>query len=75
MRGLLEAKFTQHPALAEILLDTGDSRISYTGLSDSPFWRDIPDHRGRNWMGRLLELTRSELVIQRTLGPTDRSKQ
>lgn len=75
MRGLLEAKFTQHPALAQILLDTGDSRISYTGLSDSPFWRDVPDHRGRNWMGRLLELTRSELVIQRTLGPTDSSKQ
>jgi predicted NAD-dependent protein-ADP-ribosyltransferase YbiA (DUF1768 family) len=67
MRGLLDAKFTQHPALAEILLATGDSRISYTGLSDSPFWRDAADHRGRNWMGRLLELTRSELLVRRAL--------
>jgi predicted NAD-dependent protein-ADP-ribosyltransferase YbiA (DUF1768 family) len=75
MRGLLEAKFAQHAALAEILLATGDSRISYTGLSDSPFWRDAPDHRGRNWMGRLLEVTRSEIVLQRALGPTDNSRQ
>ncbi|MFI9588676.1 NADAR family protein [Streptomyces sp. NPDC052236] len=67
MRGLLEAKFTQHPDLAEILLSTGDSVISYTGLSDSPFWRDVPDRRGRNWMGRLLELTRSELVARQAL--------
>lgn len=67
MGGLLEAKFTQHPALSEVLLSTGDSVISYTGLSDSPFWRDVPDSRGRNWMGRLLELTRSELVARRAL--------
>ncbi|MFF2849970.1 NADAR family protein [Streptomyces sp. NPDC058001] len=67
MEGLLEAKFTQHPDLAEILLATGDSVISYTGLSDSPFWRDAHDHRGRNWMGRLLELTRSKLVTRQRL--------
>ncbi|MGW1716056.1 NADAR family protein [Streptomyces sp. NPDC002156] len=67
MTGLLRAKFTQHAELAEILISTGDATISYTGLSDSPFWRDAPDHRGRNWTGRLLELTRSELVAQRSL--------
>lgn len=39
------------------------------GLSDSPFRRDVPDGRGRNWMGRLLELTRSELVAQQALRP------
>lgn len=65
MRGLLEAKFTQHPELAEVLLATGDAVISYTGLSDSAFWLDGFDDRGRNWMGRLLELTRSELVARR----------
>ncbi|MFJ4899279.1 NADAR family protein [Streptomyces sp. NPDC088727] len=67
MAGLLRAKFTQHPGPAQVLLSTGDARISYTGLSDSPFWRDVPDGRGRNWLGRLLELTRSELVAQQAL--------
>lgn len=64
MAGLLRAKFTQHPELAEVLLSTGDARLSYTGYSESPYWRDVPDNRGRNWMGRLLELTRSELARQ-----------
>ncbi|MFD6820547.1 NADAR family protein [Streptomyces sp. NPDC060187] len=71
MAELLRAKFTQHPELAEVLVSTGDATISYTGLSDSPFWRDIADGRGRNWMGRLLELVRSELVAQRFLRPED----
>ncbi|MFF0627205.1 NADAR family protein [Streptomyces sp. NPDC004296] len=62
MGALLEAKFTQHPELAEVLLATGDSVIGYTGFTDSPFWRDVPDQRGRNWMGRLLELTRAKLA-------------
>lgn len=65
MAGLLRAKFTQHPGPAQVLLATGDATISYTGFEDSPFWRDVPDDRGRNWMGRLLELTRSELLAQR----------
>lgn len=67
MAGLLRAKFTQHPELADVLRSTGDARISYTGFSDSPFWRDVPDSRGRNWMGRLLELVRSELVAGQSL--------
>ncbi|WP_328898655.1 NADAR family protein [Streptomyces sp. NBC_00441] len=67
MAGLLRAKFTQHPELARVLLSTGDARISYTGLADAPFWRDVSDDRGRNWMGRLLELTRSELLAQQLL--------
>lgn len=73
MAELLRAKFTQHPEIAQVLVSTGDARISYTGLSDSPFWRDVPDARGRNWMGRLLELTRSELVAQRLLRPEEPS--
>ncbi|MFC8537433.1 NADAR family protein [Streptomyces sp. NPDC057249] len=64
MAGLLRAKFTQHPGPAQVLLSTGDARISYTGFADSPFWRDVPDDRGRNWMGRLLELTRAELLAR-----------
>jgi predicted NAD-dependent protein-ADP-ribosyltransferase YbiA (DUF1768 family) len=61
MAGLLRAKFTQHPALAEILLGTGDARIAYSGYEESPYWRTARDDQGRNWVGRLLELVRSEL--------------
>ncbi|NNN32135.1 NADAR family protein [Streptomyces sp. S3(2020)] len=61
MAGLLRAKFTQHPDLAEILLATGSATISYTGHEESPYWRDAGSRGGRNWIGRLLELVRSEL--------------
>ncbi|TMQ89814.1 NADAR family protein [Actinomadura soli] len=70
MTALLRAKFTQHPELAEILLSTADARISYTGYSESPFWTDRGPGKGRNWTGRLLELTRAEL---HTPTPTDRT--
>lgn len=62
MADLLRAKFTQHPELAEILLSTRDARISYTGISESPFWTDRGPREGRNWVGRLLELVRAELL-------------
>ncbi|WP_406446602.1 NADAR family protein [Streptomyces sp. NBC_01613] len=70
MAGLLRAKFTQHPDLAQILLATGDAAISYTGGWESPYWTDAFDDRGRNWMGRLLELTRAELLTDRLSWPT-----
>ncbi|MFE6889908.1 NADAR family protein [Streptomyces sp. NPDC057694] len=69
MAGLLRAKFAQYPELAQVLVSTGDARISYTGFSDAPFWTDAPDNRGRNWTGRLLELIRSELVARQLLLP------
>ncbi|WP_067467219.1 NADAR family protein [Actinomadura macra] len=64
MAGLLRAKFAQHPELAEILLSTGDAPIGYTG-ADSDYWA-VWGERGRNWIGRLLELVRSELQAQRS---------
>ncbi|MCI3275574.1 NADAR family protein [Streptomyces cylindrosporus] len=70
MAGLLRAKFTQHPELAEILLGTGDATIAYTGYSESPYWRDTRDRGGRNWTGRLLELVRAELLAGRVSWPT-----
>ncbi|MEU8363284.1 NADAR family protein [Nonomuraea sp. NPDC048882] len=63
MTELLRAKFRQHPDLAEVLLATGDGRIHY-GSANSPFW-DTRGSAGRNWMGRLLELVRAELVADR----------
>lgn len=65
MAGLLRAKFGQHQRLAELLIATGQAGILYTGLSDAPFWRDEGPRGGRNWMGRLLELVRSELQTKR----------
>ncbi|MGW1881574.1 NADAR family protein [Streptomyces sp. NPDC001970] len=63
MTGLLRAKYTQHPNLAEILLATGDATLVYDD-ADSGFWGDNAG-RGRNWTGRLLELVRSELHAHR----------
>ncbi|MDQ1022158.1 NADAR family protein [Streptomyces afghaniensis] len=59
MTALLRAKYTRHPALARILLDTRDATLVYDD-SDSGYWGDNGG-RGRNWTGRLLELVRSEL--------------
>ncbi|WP_338775308.1 NADAR family protein [Streptomyces sp. DG1A-41] len=59
MTALLRAKYTRHPALARILLDTHDATLVYDD-SESGYWGDNGG-RGRNWTGRLLELVRSEL--------------
>lgn len=66
MAALLRAKFAQHPDAAAVLAATGDARISYTGL-DSPFWIDRGPAERRNWMGRLLEVVRSEIAAGRLL--------
>jgi predicted NAD-dependent protein-ADP-ribosyltransferase YbiA (DUF1768 family) len=63
MAGLLRAKYTQHPGLADILLATGDARIHYTGVG-SRYW-NAGRREGRNWMGRLLELIRAEIASER----------
>ena len=68
MARLLRAKFAQHPQLADVLLTTGDGRIEYTS-SGSAYW-DTGDDQGRNWMGRLLELIRSEIAADRASGPS-----
>ncbi|MHC5905288.1 NADAR family protein [Streptomyces sp. S6] len=65
MAGLLRAKFGQHPEMAQVLVGTGGSVLRCTGYSDSPYWRDEGGSGGRNWVGRLLELVRSEVVLER----------
>jgi predicted NAD-dependent protein-ADP-ribosyltransferase YbiA (DUF1768 family) len=70
MTGLLRAKFAQHPALADVLLATGDGRVEYTS-SGSGYWSaQAHDGQGRNWIGRLLELIRSEIAAQRIADPS-----
>jgi predicted NAD-dependent protein-ADP-ribosyltransferase YbiA (DUF1768 family) len=61
MSMLLRAKFTRHAGPAGALLSTGDARIVYRDW-DAPYW----SHDGTNWVGRLLELIRSELLAART---------
>ncbi|MFE0424557.1 NADAR family protein [Streptomyces sp. NPDC058953] len=63
MARLLAAQFAQHPALASVLRATGDATIvyhKYDSAPDDDFWGDNGG-RGRNWLGRLLELTRAGL--------------
>lgn len=63
MTDLLRAKFNQHPDLAEALASTRTSRLIYTEMG-STFWGQH-GLEGRNWMGRLLELLRSELAVSK----------
>jgi predicted NAD-dependent protein-ADP-ribosyltransferase YbiA (DUF1768 family) len=51
MADLLRAKFVQHADLADLLVGTGDGRITYVHV-DSPFWGAYGSG-GRNWLGRL----------------------
>lgn len=60
MAALLRDKFERHPAMAETLLGTGDARLLYSDWA-SKYWSSS----GGNWLGRLLELVRSELAAQR----------
>jgi predicted NAD-dependent protein-ADP-ribosyltransferase YbiA (DUF1768 family) len=62
MAELLRAKFGQDPELAEVLLGTDDAMITYQQIS-AKFWSS----EGRNWLGRLLELIRSELAARSLL--------
>ena len=64
MAQLLRIKFSQHSDLAETLTATGTTRLIYTEVGTT-FWGQH-GMEGRNWMGRLLELIRSELAVTGT---------
>ncbi|WP_052720805.1 NADAR family protein [Actinoplanes rectilineatus] len=59
MTALLRDKFERHPAMAATLLGTGDAQLSYSDWA-SRYWSSS----GANWLGRLLELVRSELTAR-----------
>ncbi|GLV59848.1 hypothetical protein KDH_66720 [Dictyobacter sp. S3.2.2.5] len=61
MTRLVRAKFQQHPDLAAQLIATGDGRL-VNSQERSRYWGFLG--QGRNWLGRILELVRSELVEQ-----------
>lgn len=58
MARILRLKFGQHPQLAAMLTATGDAILAGYYLMGSDFW----DSRGQNWIGRLTELIRAELI-------------
>ena len=61
MTHLVREKFPQHPDLAAQLLATGDGRLLDTVSEHSAYWGAARD--GRNWLGRILEMIRSELQL------------
>jgi predicted NAD-dependent protein-ADP-ribosyltransferase YbiA (DUF1768 family) len=65
MATLLRAKYGQHRELAQALLATGDAHIVYVGF-DSAYW--TAHWSGTNWIGRLLEVVRSELAAEGLAG-------
>lgn len=59
MLGLLRQRYRDSPDLARILRETADARLKYALYQDT-FWGY--GDAGENWMGRLLEIVRSELA-------------
>ena len=60
MRRAVLAKFTQHAALRDALLATGDAVLVEHTRNDS-YWGDGGDGRGRNMLGQILVGIREEL--------------
>ncbi len=60
MTALLRAKYTQHTQIAQRLRASGDARIVTVDF-ESAYW-SANGKQGNNWIGRLLEVIRSELA-------------
>ncbi|EYF00320.1 NADAR family protein [Chondromyces apiculatus] len=60
MREALEAKFGQHPDLAQLLLSTGDAKLVEHTENDA-YWGDGGDGSGKNMLGILLMELRASL--------------
>lgn len=78
MRAVLEAKFSQHEDLRDLLLSTGDAKLIETATVDNPvnrLWGEV-NGVGENMLGRMLMELRAKLR-RRVRKPTGgrRSKQ
>ena len=60
MLAAVSAKFTQHAALREVLLGTGDDEIieNTHSVGSDPYWGNGPSFIGLNKLGRMLMLIR-----------------
>ncbi|KIO18860.1 hypothetical protein M407DRAFT_31478 [Tulasnella calospora MUT 4182] len=61
MRGILSLKFTQHPRLQRLLLDTGDKFLVFNAGKDDDFWGNGAGGTGRNELGIALMRLRIKL--------------
>lgn len=66
MSQALEAKFTQHPELTDLLLSTQTRHIAEHTRNDS-YWGDAEDNTGLNRLGELLMKLRSKLSSNEVL--------
>ena len=62
MHEVLKAKFAPGSELAERLLLTGEAELRESNTWGDTFW-GITSEGGQNWLGRLLMLRRSELLL------------
>lgn len=60
MRIAVRKKFASHPALANLLLETGDEELIEAAPSDY-FWGCGQSGGGQNWLGKILMEVREEL--------------
>ncbi len=60
MRAAVHAKFTQHPQLAQLLIETGNATIVEHTKNDA-YWGDGGDGSGKNMLGQILMETRELL--------------
>lgn len=70
MRSVLNAKFTQHEDLKELLLSTGNARLVEAGRTDNPVnrtWGEV-NGKGLNMLGVLLMEVRDEIRAQEVPG-------
>lgn len=70
MAGPLSAEFARHPEPAAVLRGTGDARIGRSGCDGSPYRRTARDDAGRDRVGRLPGLVRSEVFAAGVSSPT-----
>lgn len=66
MRGVLRAKFSQHPDLLDLLLSTGNARLVEVGTTDNAvnrLWGEV-NGKGKNMLGVLLMEVRDELRLK-----------
>ena len=59
MRAAVRKKFTTHPVLTQLLLDTGDEELVEAAPADY-FWGRGKSGTGQNWLGKILMEVRTE---------------
>jgi N-glycosidase YbiA len=64
MHEAVQAKFDQHPRLAAMLIETGDTEIVEHTVNDA-YWGDGGDGKGVNRLGQILMQVRAEILQAR----------